>query len=71
MISVLFTYSALNMYNELTTCISTAESEIIYNQWLVMVAKVAMTNMLHTRIEREAAWGVGMIKFALNHPNRF
>jgi hypothetical protein len=71
MISVLFTYSALNMYSELATCLSTAETEIIYVQWLVMIAKVIMTNMLHTRIEPEAAAGVRMIKFALNHPNRF
>jgi hypothetical protein len=36
-----------------------------------MIAKVIMVNMLHTRIEPEAAAGVRMIKFAVNHPNRF
>jgi hypothetical protein len=62
-------YTINNVYVSLTDC--ETGTGIIYFRWVVMLSQIVMTVMMHTILQPEVKSGLDMMKFSVNHPERF
>jgi len=74
LICIIMQYSCQSLLPQMQDCQlynGVHKDDILYDPNHIMVAQLIMALMLHLQIEPQTANGFMMMKFALNHPNRF